>query len=76
MGCISMQPVNSDESVKATLHLKETGNYLFDLTICGARLKPVAFGFRSCDDNERNFHSFTGKVACGKSAITQNRKYS
>ena len=75
MGWILMQPTDDDESVAASIHLLKTGVCLFDISLGGARLKPVAFGSRSCNDNERNFHSFTVEGACGRLAITQNRKY-
>ena len=41
----------------------------------GARLKSIAFGSHSFNDDERNFHSFTGESACGRCTIAQNRKY-
>ena len=75
MGWILMQPADDADSVAAARCLKETGNCLFDISLGGARLKPVAFGSRGCNDNEQNFHSFTGESACGRWAITQNKKY-
>ena len=75
MGWILMQPANDEESKIAMAHLRCTGKCLFDLSLKGARLKPVAFGSRSCNENERNFHSFTGEAACGRWAIGPNRKY-
>ena len=48
-----MQPANDDESVKAAQHLRKTGIFLFDLSLQGARLKPIAFGSRSCNPNEK-----------------------
>ena len=75
MGWILMQPADDEESKIAMAHLRRTGECLFDLSLKGARLKPVAFGSRSCNENERNFHSFTGEAACGCWAIGQNRKY-
>ena len=70
-----MQPSDDADSIAVTALLKKTGNCKFDLSINGACLKPIAFGSRSCNDNEKNFHSFTGEGACGRWAITQNRKY-
>lgn len=43
--------------------------------ICGARVKCLVFGSRSCNDNERNFHFSTGERACGRCDISQHRKY-
>ena len=50
-------------SIKATALLNEKGECYFELTKDGAILKPVAFGSRSCNDNEQKFHSFVGEVA-------------
>ena len=60
MGWILMQPTDYKESQKATSHLKTTGECLFGLSKHGARLKPVAFGSRSCNDMEIKYDSFTG----------------
>ena len=65
MGWILIQPADDEESTKVATILKETGKCLFDLTKNGARLKPVAFGSRSCNANEVKIHSFTGEGACG-----------
>ena len=60
-----MQPADDEEeSIEAALHLQKTGNCTFDLSLHGARLKPIAFGSRSCNENENNFHSFTREGAC------------
>ena len=75
MGWILMQPADDEESLKATKLLKETGECKFDLSMNGARLKPIFFGSRSCNEMERKYHSFTGEGACGRWAIGQNRKY-
>ena len=75
MGWILMQPADDEESIAATKLLKETGECKFDLCMNGARLKPIFFGSRSCNDMERKYHSFTGEGACGRWAIGQNRKY-
>ena len=75
MGWILMQPANDDESKKAAENLRVTGKNLFELSKNDARLQPIAFGSRSCSDNERSFHSFTGAAACGRWAIGQNRKF-
>ena len=70
-----MQPENDEDSKKATVKLLQDGICLFDLSKGGARLKPVAFGSRSCNINEKHFHSFTGEAACGRWAISQNRRF-
>jgi hypothetical protein len=75
MGWILMQPADDEESVRATKLLKKTGECLFDLSKNGARLRPIAFGSRSCTDIEKSFHSFVGETASGRWAISQNRKY-
>ena len=75
MGWILMQPTDDVESIKAMKQLLKTGVCLFDLTKHGARLKPIAFGSRSCTNNEKYLHSFTGEAACGRWAIGQNRRF-
>ena len=75
MAYILMQPSDDAESQKAMKLLEKSGICKFELSKDGARLKPVSFGSRSCNDNERYLHSFTGEVACGRWAISQNRKY-
>ena len=75
MGWILMQPANDEESVAASKILLTTGECLFDLSKNGARLKPIAFGSRSCTLVEKSFHSFTGEAASGRWSIGQNRKY-
>ena len=60
-----MQLADDEESQKPTTHLKNTGECLFGLSKNGARMKPVTFGYRSCDDMEIKYHYFIGKVASG-----------
>ena len=43
MGWIIMQPADDKESTKAMQLLKRTGERQFDLSMNGARLKPVFF---------------------------------
>ena len=74
MGWIFIQPADDDESAKATKKLLQTGVCLFNSSKNGARLKPVVFGSRSCNVNEKSFHSFTGEVVCDRWAIVQNRR--
>ena len=51
------------------------GECLFYLSKNGARLKPIAFGSRSCTSVEKSFHYFTGESASGRWSIGQNRRY-
>ena len=74
MGWILMQPSRDKESTAALETLQNTGECEFDLSIDGARLKPIAFGSRSCTTAESKLHSFTGEAACGRWAIAQNKK--
>ena len=70
-----MQPADDTESLVATKTLKDKGICNCDLTKNDVRLKPVAFGSRSCNENERNFHSFTGEGACGRWVIGWIKQY-
>ena len=75
MGWILMQPDNSDASIAALALLRSEGICKFDLTMNGARLRPIRFGSRSCTERECHFHSFVGEAACGRWGISQNRKF-
>lgn len=75
MGWILMQPDDSPESKAALKKLLNTGDCDFDLTTDGPRLKPIAFGSRSCSDTESHFHSFVGEICSGRFAIAQNKRY-
>lgn len=75
MGWILMQPADDEESSKAAKILLEDGTCHFDLCKNGARLRPIAFGSRSCTDMEKKLHSFLGEVACGRWAISQNKRF-
>ena len=75
MGWILMQPSDDNESITATKLLLEKGECLFDLSLTGPRLQPIAFGSRACTDMERKLHSFVSEVACGRWAIGQNRRF-
>ena len=70
-----MQPADDAESIKGTKTLLKTGECLFDLCKDGAELRPVKFGSRSCMDFEFKYHSFVGKSAAGRWAISQNRHF-
>jgi hypothetical protein len=65
-GSILMQPDDSPASVAATKRLVKDGMCAFDLTLKGARLRPVQVDSRKCSEQERHFHSFVGKAACGR----------
>jgi len=75
MGWILMQPDNSDASKAALALLRSEGICQFDLTMNGARLRPIRFGSRSCTERECHYHSFVGEAGCGRWAISQNRKF-
>ena len=72
---ILMQPDESPDSCVAIKHLAAIGECLFDLSLDGPRLRPELFGSRSNMSHERNYHSFVGKVACGRWSIATCRKY-
>ena len=75
MGWIIMQPADDAESIAATKQLQSGGKCLFDLTLKGARLKPIGFGSRACTGLEKKYHSFVGEAACGRWAISQKKIY-
>jgi hypothetical protein len=75
MGWILMQPDHSPASTTTLALLRSTGSCTFDLTMNGARLRPIRFGSRSCTEREHHFHLFVGEAACGWWAISQNRKF-
>jgi hypothetical protein len=74
-GFILMQPDNSPESANALSHLLLTGECRFDLTLKGARLRPIRFGSRRCTPQEQHYHSFVSEEAVSCWAINQNHKY-
>ena len=75
MGWILMQPAQDKMSKDAVNLLETKGECLFDMSPNGARLKPIAFGSRSCTAVESKLHSFTGEAACGRWAIAQNKRF-
>ncbi len=75
MAYILMQPDDSEESKQALKKLQDTGVCDFDLTLEGARLRPVAFGSRACTQAESHYHSFVGEVSSGRWSIAQNKRY-
>ena len=64
MGCMLMQPVDDEESVKVTKSLFKIGRYKFELTKSGARLRPIGFYSLCCILQEIKYHSFVDKVGC------------
>ena len=70
-----MQSAHAEESQKDNSHLKSTGEYLLSLSKHGTQLKPVAFGYRSCNDMEIKYHYLTGKVVAGRWATGQNCRF-
>jgi hypothetical protein len=70
-----MQPHDSPEPVDALSHLLLTGECHFDLTLKGARLRPIRFDSHRCTPQEQHYHLFVGEAAVGRWAINQNRKY-
>ena len=64
MGLILMYPSDDDESQHVMRTFQETGEYLFDLSKNGARLKPISFCSRLCTYFEHKYHSFVGETAC------------
>lgn len=63
MEWILIQPVDNDEPSKAAHHLLTICICLFELTKNGVRLQPIAFGSRSCNENEKIFILSRVKVA-------------
>ena len=75
MGYILMQPDDSPAAAAATAALDKGKYDLFDVRRDGARLRPVAFGARKCDERESHFHSIVGEAAAGRYAIGKERKW-
>ena len=75
VGFIVVQLDNIPEYLLELHHLSKTGECRFDLTMKGARLSPVAFDSRSNKTFEVHYHSFVGKIVCGRWIIAQNKRY-
>ena len=75
MGYILMNPDDSPIFLAAIKHLAVTGEFLFDMSLDGPRLRPVLFGSRSNLSYDRSYHSFVGEVACGRCSIAACRRY-
>ena len=63
MGLILMHPSNDNKSQHVVRTLRETGEFIFDLSKDGSRIKPIAFGSRLCREFEREYHSFVREMA-------------
>jgi hypothetical protein len=72
MGLILMQTDGSKESSLTMAKLVTGEDKLFDTAITGARLRPICFGFRTCDPNEEHYHSYVGKYAAGRLASSSS----
>ena len=70
-----MHTADDADYIAATALLLKTGEFKFDLTKGGARLRPIGFGSRFCLSQEIKYHAFVGEAACGRWAISQNKKY-
>jgi hypothetical protein len=75
MGFIQMQPDGSKESLAAIVELVAGEDNEFDTAMTGARLRPVLFGSRKCDDRETHYHSMVGEAACDRWAFFKLNKY-
>ena len=75
MDYILMQPGDSLDSFASIDHSAATGEYLFDISLDGPRLRHVLFGSRANLSYEHNHHSFVGEVACGRWIIVACRTY-
>jgi hypothetical protein len=69
MGFILMQPGGSEESHTAMASLKAGEDNSFDVAMFGARLQPICFGSRKCNENEGHYHIMIGESACGRWAF-------
>ena len=72
---IVMQPEDSEAAREATKKLIETVECVFDLTMEGPRLRPIAFGSRKCSKTESNYHGYVGEIAAGRWAMAENKVY-
>ena len=75
MGFIVIQPDNSLVSLEVLQKLSKTGECYFDLDLQGARFCSIAFGSCSNQTPDEHYHSFVGKIACGRWSIAQNKRY-
>ena len=66
MNYILTQPDDSQDSLDVIKYLAVTGEFLFGVSLDGLRLRFVLFGSRANMFYDRNYHSFVGKVSCGR----------
>ena len=64
-----MEADDSPQSLKAVKTLENTGDSMLDLSLDGPRVWPFFSESRSNQSYEEHYHSFVGKVACGRWAI-------
>ena len=69
-----MQPDDSIEVRAATSKLFKKGESDCDLYSDSARVIPVLFNSRSCTATEKPYHSFVGKIVCGRWAISMKNQ--
>ena len=72
---ILLQPDDSSASQAATAQMERGEPCVFDKTLNGARLRPVRFLARKCDEIEEHYHSMVGEAACGRWGISKLRYY-
>ena len=60
MTWILLQPADDEDCVSVMDKLKKESICLFDLSLAGPRLRPIAFGSRNCSTAESHLHSFVG----------------
>ena len=70
-----MHPDDSNEARLATVKLRQKNECDFDLSLDGARLRPILFNSRSCSATKRHYHGFVGEIACGRWAIRMEKRY-
>ena len=70
MGYILMQDNESPQSLVTLTLLEDTGEYTFDISLDGSRLRHVSFGSYSNQTFEVHYPSFVGEVACGRWEIS------
>ena len=75
IGYILMQPGDSPDLLAAIKHLAAIGEFLFDVSLDGSRIRPILFWYRVNISYERDYHSFVGEVTCGRWSIAACRKY-
>ena len=75
MEYILIQPVESLASLATIKYLTTTGEYLFDFSLDGSRLRPVLFESRDNIRYKRNCNSFVREVVGRRWSIAVYCKY-